>query len=157
SGTKTSFPVFWDPTFLAKKTAMIQALGAHITNTPGLAIVVASFANATSEDWNVPHTSTDIAQWQRLGYTTDLLVGAGHTIIDATMAAFPNQFVPLAIAADGTKLDQPNPDPANYVARTVRDDERAKWPGRLIIQKNDLSTFIPAYPGTNSIYAIINE
>jgi len=157
NGKKTSIPVFWDPTFLAKKTAMIQALGAHVTNNPALSIVVASFANATSEDWNVPHSNTDITQWQRLGYTSDLLIGAGHTIIDATMAAFPNQFVTLAVAANGTKLDQPNPDPADYVARTVKDDERALWPGRLIIQKNDLSTFIPLFPGTGTIYDIITE
>ena len=156
-GTQTSIPVFWDPTFLAKKTAMIQSLGAHLTNTPGLAIVVASFANATSEDWNVPHTSTDIAQWQRLGYTSDKLVGAGHTIIDATMAAFPNQFVTLAVAASGSKLDKPNPDPPYYVATTVIGDERALWPGRLIVQKNDLSTFIPGYPGTDTIYDIMTD
>jgi hypothetical protein len=156
-GVQTSIPVFWDPTFLAKKTAMIQALGAHLTNTPGLAIVVASFANASSEDWNVPHTSADITQWQRLGYTSDKLIGAGHTIIDATMAAFPNQFVTLAVAGNGTKLDKPNPDPTYYVASTVIADERALWPGRLIVQKNDLSTFIPAYPGTNTIYDIMTE
>jgi hypothetical protein len=156
-GKQTSIPVFWDPTFLAKKVAMIQALGAHLTNTPGLAIVVASFANASSEDWNVPHTSTDIAQWQRLGYTSDKLVGAGHTIIDATMAAFPNQFVTLAVAGNGTKLDKPNPDPTYYVATTVINDERALWPGRLIVQKNDLSTFIPVYPGTDTIYDIMTD
>ena len=156
-GKATSIPVFWDPTFLAKKTAMIQALGAHLTNTPGLAIVVASFANATSEDWNVPHTSTDITQWQSLGYTSDKLVGAGHTIIDATMAAFPNQFVTLAVAGNGPKLDKPNPDPTYYVANTVIADERALWPGRLIVQKNDLSTFIPEYPGTGTIYDIMTD
>ena len=154
-GKKTTIPVFWDPTFLAKKTAMIQALGAHLTNTPGLTIVVASFANAKSEDWNVPHTSTDIAQWQSLGYTSDKLIEAGHTIIDATMAAFPNQFVTLAVAGNGTKLDKPNPDPTYYVATTVINDERARWPGRLIVQKNDLSTFIPKYPGTDTIYDIM--
>jgi hypothetical protein len=26
----TTIPVFWDPTFLAKKKAMITALGAHL-------------------------------------------------------------------------------------------------------------------------------
>src|SRR5262249_11101896 len=65
NGKPTSIPVFWDPTFLAKKTAMIQALGAHLTTNPTLSIIVASFANATSEDWNVPHTPPDVTQWQR--------------------------------------------------------------------------------------------
>ena len=154
-GKNTSIPVFWDPTFLQKKTAMIAALGAHFTANPTVAIVVASFANASSEDWNVPHTTQYVAQWLNLGYTSDKLIGAGHTIIDATMTAFPNQFVTLAVSSNGTKLDAPNPDPADYVATTVVNDERALWPGRLIAQKNDLSTFIPAYPGTNTIYDLM--
>ena len=58
-GVPTTIPVFWDPTFLAKKKAMITALGAHFTNNPTVQIVVASFANATSEDWTVPHTAPD--------------------------------------------------------------------------------------------------
>jgi hypothetical protein len=157
NGKNTSIPVFWDPTFLAKKTAMISALGAHIGSNPTVAIVCASFANASSEDWNVPHTSQNVAQWLSLGYTSDKLVGAGHTIIDATMAAFPNAYVTLAVGANGTKLDQPNPDPADYVASTVISDERALWPNRLIVQKNDLSTFIPLYPGTGTIYDIMTQ
>src|SRR4029077_4152656 len=44
-GVETSIPVFWDPTFLAKKKAMIAALGAHFTNNPAVTIVCASFAN----------------------------------------------------------------------------------------------------------------
>ena len=43
------------------------------------------------------------------------------------------------------------------MASTVIADERALWPGRLIVQKNDLSTFSPAYPGTNTIYDIMTE
>ena len=95
-GVPTTIPVFWDPTYLAKKKAMITALGAHFTNNPTVKIVVASFANATSEDWNVPHTDADVANWFAVGYTTDKLVDAGRQIIETTMAAFPNQYVTLA-------------------------------------------------------------
>ncbi len=49
--------VFWDPVWLAKKTAMITALGARYSNNPSVKIVGASFANANNEDWAVP-TST---------------------------------------------------------------------------------------------------
>ncbi len=76
SGTPTTIPVFWDPTFLAKKTAMIAALGAHLANNPTITIVSASFANAISEDWNVPHSPTDVTNWLALGYTTDKLLAA---------------------------------------------------------------------------------
>ncbi len=156
NGVNTTIPVFWDPTFLSKKTAMITAMGAHFTNNPSVVIVVASFANAASEDWNVPHTSDLITQWFSLGYTSDKLIDAGKQIINATMTAFPNQFVTLAIGGNGHSGSTGNLDPeSDYVARAVVDQERSVWPGRLIVQKNDLSTCIPVTPGGDSLYAMI--
>ena len=148
NGVETTIPVFWDPTFLAKKKAMIAALGKHFTRNPAVAIVTASFANATSEDWNVPHTATDIDNWFAVGYTTDKLLDAGEQIIDATMAAFPNQYVALAIGGNGHTGATGNLDPtADYVAENTIATARESWPGRLIAQINSLSTFNPESPG----------
>jgi hypothetical protein len=48
------------------------------------------------------------------------MLDAGATIIDATMAAFPNQYVTLAVGANGHTGQGPNLDPdANYVARNA--------------------------------------
>ncbi|HEY2712886.1 MAG TPA: beta-galactosidase [Chthoniobacterales bacterium] len=146
-GVQNTIPVFWDPTFLAKKKAMIVALGAHFTNNPAIAIVWSSFANARSEDWNVPHTSSQVEAWQQVGYTTDKLLEAGKEIIDTTMMAFPNQYVTLAVAADGA-LD---PDP-NYAADSAIATARATWPGRLIVQKNNIAAYNPAAPGTGTVF-----
>ncbi len=158
NGVQTTIPVFWDPTFLAKKTAMIAALGAHFTNNPTVKIVSASFANATNEDWYVPDTRSYVTQWLALGYTSQKMIDAGATIINATMAAFPNQYVSLAVNGDlhwglGYDLD-PTGD---YVARNAVLNARALWPGRLIVQKNDLSTFIPVAPGTGTYYQMISD
>ena len=143
-----SIPVFWDPTFLAKKTDMIAALGAHFTNNPTVTIVTASFANAVTEDWSVPHTYDDITQWMALGYTSQKMLDAGKQVIDATMAAFPNQYVTMAIATDGHVGATGNLDPtADYVARNAVATARASWPGRFITQINSLSTIIPPAPG----------
>ena len=148
NGVETTIPVFWDPTFLAKKKAMIAALGKHFTRNPAVAIVTASFANATSEDWNVPHTGTDIDNWFAVGYTTDKLLDAGEQIIDATMAAFPNQYVALAIGGNGHTGATGNLDPtADYVAENAIATASDSWPGRLIPQINSLSTFNPPSPG----------
>ena len=147
-GVSTTIPVFWDPTFLAKKKAMIAAVGAHFTNNPAVKIIAASFANSSSEDWSVPHTNTDIANWFAVGYTTDKLIDAGRQIIDATMAAFPNQYVALAIGGNGHAGATGNLDPtATYVAANVVATERQLWPGRLIVQINSLSTINPVAPG----------
>jgi glycosyl hydrolase family 42 (putative beta-galactosidase) len=148
NGVTTSIPVFWDPTFLAKKKAMIAALGKHFTKNPAVVIITASFANATSEDWNVPHTATDITNWFAVGYTTAKLLDAGKQIIDATMAAFPNQYVTLAIGGNGHTGATGNLDPtADYVAENAIATARTSWPGRLIAQINSLSTFNPEAPG----------
>ena len=155
NGVRTTIPVFWDPTFLAKKTAMITALGARFTNNPAVTLVVASFANCSSEDWCVPHTPPDIARWLALGYTSEKMIEAGRTIIDATMAAFPNQYVTLAVGGtgDGHGIDLDPTD--DYVARNAVLNARASWPGRLFVQKNTLKTCIPAPPGTDTIYEMI--
>jgi len=155
-GVPTTIPVFWDPTFLAKKKAMITALGAHFTSNPTVKIVVASFANAKSEDWSVPHTGPDVANWLAVGYTTEKMLDAGKQIIDTTMAAFPNQYVTLAVGGNG-HVGGTNLDPsATYVAASAVAAGRAAWPGRLIVQINSLSTFNPVAPGTiNSTWNLL--
>ena len=100
-GVETTIPVFWDPTYLAKKKAMITALGAHFANSPNVTVVAVSFANAVSEDWNVPHSSDDVKNWLAVGYTSEKLLDAGQQIIDTAMAAFPNQYLTLAIGGNG--------------------------------------------------------
>jgi hypothetical protein len=150
NGVPATIPVFWDPTFLAKKKAMITALGVHLSGSSALKIVATSFANAISEDWSVPHTPPEVLDWFAAGYTTAKLLDAGKQIIDTTMAAFPNQYVTLAIGGNGHVGGTGNLDPtATYVAENAIATARASWPGRLIAQINSLSTFNPPAPGPN--------
>jgi hypothetical protein len=156
SGTSRTIPVFWDPVYLAKKTDMIAALGARYSSNPAVTIVSASFANATSEDWGVPHTGPEVTAWFAAGYATDKMLAAGKQIIDATMVAFPNQDVTLAVGGNGHAGRTGNLDPdASYVARNAVLNARASWPGRLIVQKNSLGTTIPAAPGTGSLWGLL--
>src|SRR5215831_12258893 len=158
NGVLTTIPVFWDPTFLAKKTAMIAALGAHFANNPAVTIVSASFANASTEDWYVPDKAAYVSQWLSLGYTSQKMIDTGATIINATMAAFPNQYVTLAVGGDEHWSLSNALDPtADYVARNAVLNAQATWPGRLIVQRNDLSTFIPVFPGTGTFYQMISD
>ena len=68
------------------------------------------------------------------GYTTELMVNAGETIIDATMAAFPNQNVVMAIGRGAGDLD-PTLD---YLSETVVDYATTTY-GRFITTKYSLS------------------
>jgi Beta-galactosidase len=145
--------VFWDPVWLAKKTDMIRALGARYSTNPAVKIVGASFANANTEDWAVPHTPPEVTAWFAAGYTSAKMIEAGRQIIDAAMVAFPNQYVTLAVTANGPRLD---PD-QNYVARNAILNARASWPDRLIVQKNTLATHIPAAPGTGTPWELLSN
>ncbi len=151
-GVTTKIPVFWDPTYLAKKTNMIRAVGARYTGNPAVKIVVASFANAPSEDWNVPHTPADITSWLRVGYSTALMLSAGATTINATLDAFSNQHVTLTVGASGT-LDQPFAD--DFVARSAISTARLVYGERMLAQRNNLSSTIPVAPGTGTPWSMI--
>lgn len=156
-GVTTTIPVFWNNTYLKKKKNMIAALGAHFTANPAIVIVTASFANAVTEDWNVPHEADEILDWFAVGYTTARMLSAGKQIIDATMAAFPNQLVTMAIGGNGHTGGTGNLDPtADYVAESAIATARASWPGRMIAQINSLSTFNPPAPGeVDSIWNLL--
>ena len=97
-----------------------------------------AFANATTCDWNIPAAPEDIANWRAAGYTTELMVNAGETIIDATMAAFPNQNVTMAIGRGAGDLD-PTP---NYLSETVVDYATTTY-GRFITTKYSLAATAP--------------
>ena len=156
NGRPVTIAVFWDPVWLAKKTAMITALGARYASNPALKIVVASFANAQTEDWDVPHTTPEVTAWLAAGYTSAKMLDAGRQVINAAMAAFPNQYVTMAVGTNGHTGHGPNLDPdANYVARNAVLTARASWPGRLIVQKNSLATFIPSAPGTGTGWELL--
>ena len=129
-GQPLTIPVFWDPIFLAKKIALIQAAGAHYAAHLSLAVVTCTFANSTTADWSIPDTPQDIANWLAAGYTTELMVNAGETIVDATMAAFPNQNVTMPIGRNSDDLD-PTED---YLAETVVDYATTTY-GRFITAK----------------------
>ena len=133
-GQPVTMPVFWDPIFLAKKIAFIQAAGAHYASHSSIAVVSCSFANSTTGDWNIPDAPEDIAHWLAAGYTTELMVNAGETTIDATMAAFPNQNVTMAIGRNTTGLD-PTVD---YLSETVVDYATTTY-GRFITTRFSLS------------------
>ena len=153
-GDTSSIPVFWDPTYLEKKKNMIAALGAHFSSNPTITIVTTSFANAESEDWNVPHTPELVDEWISLGYTSEALIDAGQQIINATMEAFPHQYVVLSVGCNGSSLD-PTPD---YVARQTVFWGWDTWPGRFITQVSSLSTVIPPAPGNKySSWALLGQ
>ena len=147
--TMIEIPVFWDPVFLARKKQFIAAAGQHFAAHPNLILVSASCANALTDDWSVPHNSSEVDAWRAAGYTSQKLIDACAEIIDATMAAFPNQLVLMAIGRNGNRLD---PD-TDYVARNVASYGRSTYPGRFFVQKNGLAATTPDPAVTTTLEA----
>jgi hypothetical protein len=146
--TYVTIPVFWDAYYLEKKKDMIAAVGAHFTGNSTVKIACVGIANANSADWNVPHTATDIINWQAVGYTSQKLIDSCDTIIDAMMAAFPNQVVVIAINRNGALDATPG-----YAASTVISNERAKWGDRLVVAKNGLAATTPPPPDSGKSWS----
>ncbi|MEO7723965.1 MAG: hypothetical protein ABIU29_04640 [Chthoniobacterales bacterium] len=111
-GVPTTIPVFGDPTFLAKKKAMIGALGAHFSSNPAIKIVWTSVANVNSEDWSVPHNPADIAAWQAVGYTTEKLLDAADKSLTSPGPRFRTNTSPC-----GRWERQPRPGCERYRAQ----------------------------------------
>lgn len=136
AGDTLSIPLFWDDTFLSHKKRLIEAMGKRFADKPGLILVSAQCANATTDDWNIPR---DIAQWRKVGYTSEKLISACKQIIDATMAAFPKQFVRMAIGRVPTALG----DPPDKVAQAIIRYAHERYPNRFIVQRHNLSARTP--------------
>jgi len=160
-----TIPLFWDTTFLAKKKAMIGAIGARYSSNPLVRIMTASFANAQSEDWSVPDSATvdgippaGSSQASRMlaaGYTHAKMVDAGKQIMDATAIAWPRQVIYTAVGRIGSPLETD----VDSVARDVRDATRGTWgSSRLVIGKNNISNKMPfAPPPLDSVWQIFFE
>jgi hypothetical protein len=135
SGETLTIPVFWDPIFLQKKKNFIAAMGQRYAANPKIVLVSTSCANATTDDWVVPSTAVDIQNWQAVGYTSTVLINACQGIIDATLAAFPNQHALMAIGRSQAGLD---PD-VDYVAEQILNYTQINYPTSFVAQKNSLS------------------
>ena len=148
-GNTVTIPVFWDPVFLARKLELIAAMGRRYAGHPAVSLVAVNCAAALSDDWNVPHTPADVANWLALGYTSDKLIAACTETVDAMMAAFPDTLVFMSVGQTSAALD-PDPD---HVARQVVAYAQARYPGRFIVQKNSLSTTTPDPAQTTDLRA----
>ena len=164
SDGRHTIPVYWDPTFVAKKQAMIQAVGARYGSNPALKVFSTAIANASSDDWSVPHNNTvdagyaisEVLRWQNAGYTSQKLIDAGRAVIDTTMRAFPRQLVALPINSNGNALDYPQDD--NYVSDSIIANARNAWgTARLIVAKNSLSAKTPPATAASGSWSVLEN
>jgi len=139
-GQPITIPQFWDAKLLEAKLRLISAMGQRFGARPELELVSAQCANATTDDWNLLVTSpVEAERWRGVGFTEAKLFDACKRILDATMEAFPTQFVRMAVGRVPASLtSRPDGVVQDLVAYA---DER--YPGRFIIQRHNLSARTP--------------
>ena len=152
-------PLFWDPVFHAKRLALIQAAGARYTNNPVIVGVMASFANFSTSDWNIPDKTGTIAgcnnvvvdqvkDWLDAGFTLDKMLSVGKDIFDTTATAFPHQSIKSPIGSDSAAL-YPNGGTSTSLAEAAVNYVFSRsYANRFYIQRNNFSTNSPL--GTSS-------
>ncbi len=64
-------------------------------------------------------------------------------LIDVAMAAFPNSYVTTSVNGNGSDLDSGCPNPGTCLVETVNAMAQATYPGRLIVQRNNVGATIP--------------
>jgi hypothetical protein len=107
-------PVFWQPTYLAKKKAMIAMAGAYLSaKYPALKVFVLSYASAITDDWYVPNDPSgpppsQVDLWLN-DPSAEVDPGAGYTtqkMIDAAIHVGDVRFTDGSVA--GLKLRSPS-------------------------------------------------
>jgi hypothetical protein len=88
----------WDPVFLAKWTAFIQAFGRRYDNESSVVLIQMAGANKHGGEMHLPSTKTDKENWKKAGYSKEKLVQSYRTIIDAYDQAFPNKLLALDVS-----------------------------------------------------------
>lgn len=152
------------------------------TDRAAIKVVAASYANSNTEDHDMyqgtgtpdaPFPDNEINREIAMGYTTATMIEAGKTIIRATANAFPNRLVSFAIGSDGLNLNaaaantdpfenppyQVAPDIKFYMDRQVMNQMRTEFPGRIMIQRNNLSgnNTPPPYTRGDTFYMLWAE
>jgi hypothetical protein len=154
--TSVTIPVHWDPTYLARKTSMINAVGVHLAAQPVVAVRL-NYMNAHSEDYNpggtnnridgVPPTgSTPQTRWLAAGWTEDKLINAGNVTFQAYNIAFPNVLFEIAIGNIPNNILAPHGQ--QYVNDTVIANARINYPNRVLVTKNAVTARTPPAPGS---------
>jgi hypothetical protein len=154
--TSVTIPVHWDPTFLSRKTSMINAVGVHVSGQPVVAVRL-NYMNAHSEDYNPggtnnrvdgvpPAGSTPQTRWLAAGWTEAKLINAGDTTFAAYNIAFPNVLFEIAIGKIPNNILAPSGQ--QFVNDTVIAHARTNYPNRILVTKNAVTAHTPPAPGT---------
>lgn len=185
-------PCPFNTTFTAKQVAFITKLGVHIATLSdeiqnAITHINLPIFNLITDDWQVPTGSnietvggplgtgydrSEIHRWLDTvgaggaGYTTAAMITAAKALLNATVAAFPNQKIYMPFGSNGTQLDRVAsqaagyPVPQLYLAHVIQAYAATTYPGVLVTARNTVAAAAmndapaPANDPMNFLYGI---
>jgi Beta-galactosidase len=147
-GVTKSIPVYWDPTLIAAKKDMYDALGAHFNNahwqlSDGSRVVrhiEIAIANQNTEDWAVDDSPTGTLHWQQAGWKNRKVINAAVDLATSVAISFPNQTIGFAFNPSGWNIDNPNMSEDHHrLEKSVISALISALGTRFVPQKNNLN------------------
>ena len=99
SGTSLPLPAPWDHTYLSRWFTFLKAIGSRYGDRASFRKIAAAGPTSVSAEMSLPDSVSDIAQWERLGYTSERYIDAWKQTFSAYSSIFPHQHFSLALHA----------------------------------------------------------
>ena len=97
SGTSLPLPVPWDHTYLSRWFAFLKVIGDRYGGKASFRKIAAAGPTSVSAEMSLPDSPADIAQWEKLGYTSQKYINAWRQTFSVYSSTFPHQYFSLAL------------------------------------------------------------
>jgi hypothetical protein len=96
-GMSLPLPVLWDHTYLSRWFTFLKAIASRYGSKASFRKIAAAGPTSVSAEMSLPDSPEDIAQWERLGYTSEKYINAWRETFSAYSSIFPHQYFSLAL------------------------------------------------------------
>ena len=135
SGTPLPLPAPWDHTYLSRWFTFLKAIANRYASRPSFRKIAAAGPTSVSAEMSLPDSAGDLAQWERLGYTSEKYIDAWKQTFRAYATTFPHQYFSLALHAG---LPIPKITQRAYVRDQVL-NLGLDYPGQFALQEDGLN------------------
>ena len=165
-GENLLLPLPWDQTYLNRWFAFLKAVSARYQNRPSFIKIAADGPTSVTAEMSLPNEPADLCTWIKVGYTSDLLIGAWKQVFANYAQIFPRQYFSLALyppppIVSATRCDSDNPRGTDHNesqrVRTVIVGLGAdNYPKQFVVQTNGL-TAAKEDPSNSGGYALVKS
>ncbi len=136
SGKLLPLPVPWDQTYLSRWFAFLKAIGGRYAGKVSFRMIAAAGPTSVSPEMSLPHSQSDIAQWKKLGYTSQKYINAWNQTYSVYSSTFPHQYFSLALHPG---LPIPDRKQKTYVRDQIM-SLGLKYPSQFALQASGLNS-----------------